>query len=87
MHFLVYQKMKDTLKDDPDMIPKAFNNRRELLVWALEHGIRLKYGGTLILNGTTGEIERGTSDIRSEIARLDAEDKATYVEKTLAHAK
>jgi hypothetical protein len=85
MHFLVYQKMRDTLKDDPDLIVKQFQNRRELLVWALDNGVRLTYSNSKII-GPEGE-ERGTSDIRSEIARLDAEEKATYVEKTLAHAK
>lgn len=74
MHFLVYQKMRDTFKDDPDMLHHTFKNRRELLVYALENGIRLyPHDRVLILNGETGERERGTNDLRAEIARIDAQ--------------
>jgi hypothetical protein len=77
MHFLVYQKMRDTLRDDPDMIYHSFKNRAELLKWALDNGIHLyPQERVLILNGETGEQERGTNDIRSEIARVEAEELA-----------
>lgn len=74
MYFLIYQKKRDTLRDDPDILWRAFENRKELMQWALDNGIRLyPRERVLILNGETGEEERGTNDIRSEIARLEAE--------------
>lgn len=74
MHFLIYQKMTSTLREDPDIMWRSFENRLELLKWALDNGIRLyPRERVLILNGETGEDERGTNDIRSEIARVEAE--------------
>lgn len=74
MHFLIYQKMTNNYRDEPDMICHSFPGRLELLKYALDAGIRLyPKEVVLILNGETGEQERGTNDIRSEIARLEAE--------------
>lgn len=74
MYFLVYQKKKNDYRDDPDMIVHSFEDRLELCKWALDNGIRLYPKEKVkILNGNTGEEERGTNDVRSEIARLEAE--------------
>ena len=77
MHILVYQKKRSDIDEDPDMLFKAFDTRRELMQWALNNGIRLYYKKALLINGETGEEERGTMDIRSEIARLEAEELVT----------
>uniref|UniRef100_A0A6H1ZJ96 Uncharacterized protein n=1 Tax=viral metagenome TaxID=1070528 RepID=A0A6H1ZJ96_9ZZZZ len=73
MYFLVYQKGSHNFRDEPDLICHSFESRVDLCKWALDNGIRLYPRETvLILNGETGEQERGTNDIRSEIARLEA---------------
>lgn len=74
MQILIYQKKRSTIDEDPDLIHEAFNTRKDLLIWALENGIRLYYKKALIIDGETGEEQRGTNDIRSEIARIEAEE-------------
>ena len=75
MHFLIYQKNTHSLRDEPDIMVTAHANRLELLKYALNWGIKLYPRERVkILNGDTGEIERGTNDIRAEIARIEAQE-------------
>jgi len=74
VHHLIYTK-RNPLTGEIELVCRSFPGRKELLEYALDCGIKLYRGRTLII-GPEGE-ERGCPDIRAEL--LDYEKKSAKI--------